>query len=307
MTLRIGSQETAAEILDESASGLSLGTGTDVDVSPGQRILLRNESLWLEVEVVNLQVVSDSQLRLGVKRLREFDESEVHWEESAKSWWNDFKTNALRALVRPFGIILGLILGVPVLLIVLLWVLERATPLPLEPSDNTAEVERRASHPRKTRPAPRGTKHHLDTIVHKIDEIVGKTPNIKASALLPRSAEAASAPHSQASTESLAERVEAILPDSVLRSVLPKQLLEPEMTRRLGLSAEQLDKLRQISDDAAAGSVGRVEHDFGRRVMQVLTDEQRDLLQEITSVVEPDEPKQSVTDQPSAPTSPEGE
>ncbi len=178
--LRIGSHETTAEILDESAGGLSLIVSTGIDISVGQHVLLQSESLWLEIQVANLQSVSETQLRLGVMRLRELDDSEVDWDGPTTWSWTDFKTIAapLQALVHPLATIVGLILGVPLALVVLIWVLDRSAPLLVVPSDDTDRTDPQTLQHIKPSSAPRSLKH-LDTVVREIDRVAGSTGTTK--------------------------------------------------------------------------------------------------------------------------------
>ncbi|HEX3726370.1 MAG TPA: PilZ domain-containing protein, partial [Pirellulales bacterium] len=145
-TLRIGAQEILAEIVDESATGFSLSVDTNMEFSVGQKILLENQSLWLELEVVHIQKISATQTRLGVMRLRELDDSEINWQESARFCWTDVKILAapLRMLARPVGTVGGLIVGAPFVLILLIWIFDHLAPLPLEPAETPGQYKHEA-------------------------------------------------------------------------------------------------------------------------------------------------------------------
>ena len=128
--LRIGKREIAVEVLDESASGYSIDCKQAEDCEVGQSLLLRVESTWTIVRIMNLQT-SDGQTRMGLVRVKDLEASEVDRKQS-----EGFSIDGLKRLGRvlaPLGRraagIVGLILGGAFVGVFVIVALEHWAPL----------------------------------------------------------------------------------------------------------------------------------------------------------------------------------
>jgi hypothetical protein len=238
--------------------------GCDID----QTVLLKTTSGWTEVRVVNLPLqksidaeesegqVSETQTRLGLRRLRDLDASEVEAEQLS---WAD-----LRALIRPLAPLVrlltgaaGLIVGASLAFIVLTWTLEQSVPLDRAISGG----------------APHSRRATEDSRARSVRPHEGK---------FPRAPEPARPPGHARPRKSIPEEVNSSSPLGFR--------LKPKDTKLLALSREQLDQLRQIVDEYRTVTESAVLADpgsrappvaddpaiqLGRRGLDILTEKQR--------------------------------
>jgi hypothetical protein len=296
----IGRRNFPARILDESAGGFGIELDVDPGCEVGDTLLLEVATAWTEVRVLTIQrcqpapddpqdddpqdddpqdddppnAVDPTLIRLSVERLRD-----VEGPRSLLSWSTLRSALAtlvpLAPLARSFQGMLAAIVYVVVLGTALIWVVEHPHAL-----DYASWAGPRGAAPRP----PRGDQPFFPN-----------TPSTQAPPTTPPVGPpiaGRSEPNQTVSTQPppQAKRKVAVT-EKAIRLAQPDFLLQPDVAGRLSLHAgqrEQLRKLYQESRAAADAASGRLGADgtqadddarvrLGRKVLGILTDEQRQL------------------------------
>jgi hypothetical protein len=139
--LKIGEQEVAVEILDESVNGFSVMLDGAPECDVGAILSIQVAANWSEVRVMNLQLqksiteeepgntVFTTRTRLGLLRVRDLDAWDAAAERPSRRSWRQF-IGPLLPVGRPLTSAVGLILGIFLVFMVLIWALELSAPLP---------------------------------------------------------------------------------------------------------------------------------------------------------------------------------
>ncbi len=275
--LQLDRQETDVEIIDESVSGFGIVVSADVECEVGQTALLQTEAGWSEVRIVNVrpleslvpsdteQTASSSGKRLGLLRLKDLPSEEP----PATSWLRSLFTRLPRVpMSYSMGGTVGAVAGTIVVGLLLAMALEHL-PLLVGP-DGTPDP----SPPRKTEPA--GLRRARRAVV--------ELPAISGGPTKPTA-------RTQATT-----RTASSAPLELIRAIRPEHLLHPDVAPKLGLDHGQLATLRRLArqwetllqlkmqeagdavsiDPEQAKAYEQEAVDYGKRVWDVLSDEQRE-------------------------------
>jgi len=280
--LKIGEREVAVEILDESVNGFSVMADGAPECDIGDVLSVQVASNWSEVRVMNLHLqksiteegpgntVSTTRTRIGLLRVRDLDAWDTARERPRRHWWRQI-IGHLRPVGRPLTTAVGLILGIFLVFVVLLWALELSAPFIHVVRDDGP------------RASPRDDV--LLTVPSTEDSrprSVGPRPFRPLTVKLPVASKAANPP--------ARSREEQAMPEAAIRLSVPEFLLKPQISRLLALSREQVDKLRRIFDEyqtTAKEAIGAdpntsstpatddAEIELGRHSLTVLTEAQR--------------------------------
>jgi hypothetical protein len=277
--LRIGKREIPVEVLDESASGYSINCQQAEDCEVGQSLLLRVESTWTIVRVMNLQT-SDGQTRLGLARVKDLEASDVERKQSEGFSIDDLKRlgRALAPLGRRAAGIVGLLLGGAFVGVFVIVALEHWAPLTKKVEHNDSRRIEDMTSPELPQTSEQRTS----------DRQAEHRPRKQQAAHPPTPAD----PREELSTTTEQPRqevtAEMAAPEHVVRHSHPGFLLKPEIAKLLKLTREQMAELRQLfeetrsataelleSDSDPAQSQQNMDLELGKRSLALLTPEQR--------------------------------
>lgn len=156
--VRIGEEDIAVEVRDESASGLSIVFDGQYPIAIGEQLLIEIDASWTEVQVMNCrqqevvvpgeagEPVQQMRMCLGLKRLRDLETDDF---QSSKERWRD--RIDVRALLermlpvgRQFGGVAAVVGGIFLTGLLLVWGLEttfKKDPKRYQQDRPTAEVK----------------------------------------------------------------------------------------------------------------------------------------------------------------------
>jgi hypothetical protein len=280
--LKISEREVAVEILDESVNGFSVMLDGAPECDIGDILSVQVASNWSEVRVMNLQLqksiteeepgntVFTTRTRLGLLRLRDIDAWDAAPERPRRRSWRQLIV-PLMPVGRPLTTAVGLILGIFLGFMVLVWALESSAPLIQVVGDDVPHGSPRDDVPLSA-PSTEDSRSRS----------VGSRPYRPLKVKLPIASTAADPP--------ARSRPEQAMPEEAIRLSRPEFLLQPQISRLLALSREQVDKLRRIFDEyqttakeavgadwntSSTPAIDDAEIELGRHSLAVLTEAQR--------------------------------
>ena len=298
--LKLGKQRFEANVVDESAAGVSLLVDSDIACELGQTGLMKIASSWSEVRVMNVRHEASAtdgpaengtlRTRLGLLRVKDVEEPEDEVELNKNVTWAEVKSllEPFVPVMKPAMGLVGFLTIVLVVAVTLDWVLDNP--------ETITDPTNAALHGKGPGLA--------DLTPPDADEPVIDAPPPLAPAdherprPAKRKAPRAPGPPPQPQTSEPAEPARAVerpsAPEPAARpasSPRPSMLLHPRTAERLSLSSEQLDRFHEMIDDVgeavdhalrtrlAAVShsqpVTKAEH-AADRIIEMLTAEQRE-------------------------------
>jgi hypothetical protein len=304
-TLKLQGQRFEAEILDESADGLSLLIAGEVACEVGQTALMKVGSSWAEIRVMNIRYEprrgsesgerAEPRTRLGVLRVKDVEEplDEIGQDDSVS--WTEVKSlfEPFMPLFKPAVGVLGLLAAV----LVFALTLDRLLDNPSAVNDKTTAALHSRGPGLGRLDAPQASES-----VDAPPPLEGSTrersrPPKPKVAHAPRAAQPAAPPTPSGPLESpRAAEPLATTPPQPARPASaerPSALLQPKALERLSLSPDQRQRWHAILDEAGEAAdqaivarlkatsssppVTRAEY-AAERALELLSDEQRQVM-----------------------------
>jgi len=285
--LRIGKRELAVEVLDESAGGYSIVCEQELDCEVGQSLLVRIESNWSKVRIMNLQQ-EDGHTRLGLLRLKDLEASEVDSHARVK-----LSIDGLAQLARALSPMGRVVAGVVVLLVGgalvgagVMVALERSARMAdVVKHHDPGNIEEMMFPQAPPLPQTKTGDEEPGPLKRKEKTPKGPAPMGPAGEqTIPRAEVQAAGPSSSAQAGS-----EITASDDVVRHSHPGLMLKPEIVKLLALNHGQINQLRRLFEEtrsstaAALASDAELALEVGKRTLSVLTPAQRETVTRMLS------------------------
>ena len=317
--LQIGKRSLAVQVLDESVGGFAIALDETPDCQIGAKLLLEIASTWVEVRAISIESLDrpseESQeddgktyTRLGLLRLRDLDPWEIETEAPCRWSWDGFKSMLvpLAPLKSTFRGTVVMIVAVIAAGLALVFGLESTAPL--------AETLRDDMH--KAAADARAARDPLISAAAKQPSAAKPArsrPPVEAKTGATTSPDESKSDPDEAKPKPTVEfaKAQETIPEKVLRLAQPAFVLKPEVTRLLSLSRQQRDALGRLFEEFRAAAVtvpgasgSESSRDrlvaLGRRVLEILSAEQRRVLLELLAKMDASPDSTS----PSAPLTP---